>query len=107
DSRSRATAQKHSVDLPSRSRRFTNFDTNYFDLIIAMDEDNLTNIQSMMHFPDQLQKVYLMMQFDSESGLKAVPDPYYGGSNGFENVFEMLEKACESLLNFLKPHISK
>lgn len=105
DFRSRSTALKHGVELPSHSRRFTNYDINYFDLIIAMDKDNFATIQAMMHFPDQLHKVFLMMQFDPDSERVEVPDPYYGGSNGFEDVFAMVEKACESLLNLLKVHI--
>lgn len=109
DSRSRQTALKHGVELPSRSRRFTNFDANYFDLILAMDSQNFSDLVAMMHFPDQKAKLFYLLQFDSSRTEKQweVPDPYYGGALGFENVFSMLEKACEALLNTLKPCIKQ
>lgn len=109
DSRSRSTALKHGVDLPSRSRKFTSFDVNYFDLVLAMDTQNFNDIENLMHFPDQKKKLFYFLQFDTQLNEKQleVPDPYYGGSQGFGTVFSMLEKASEALLTILKPHIQK
>jgi protein-tyrosine phosphatase len=106
DSRSRAAAERHGVSLLSRSRKFEQFDLDYFDLIIPMDTQNQRDIQSLMHGGSVLEKVILLREFDefAKDDLN-VPDPYYGGSDGFEQVFQMVKRSCEGLLMQLKMHI--
>lgn len=106
DSRSRDAAQRHGVSLLSRSRKFERFDLDYFDLIIPMDTQNERDIKSLMHRDYPSEKIILLREFDElAKGDLNVPDPYYGGSDGFEQVFQMVTRSCITLLNQLKSHI--
>lgn len=104
NSKSQATANKHGVQLPSRARKFEYADLEEFDLILAMDFQNFTDILEMDRKEKYKEKISLMRNFDPvESG--NVPDPYYGGLQGFENVFQILNRSCTALLEELKPLI--
>ena len=105
DRRSQETANGHGIHLPSIARRFEYADLEEFDLILAMDSSNLTNINQLDRKGRFTNKVKLLREFDPKPGNKEVPDPYYGGARGFENVFEMVERSCQTLLDELKPHI--
>ncbi|TNE69637.1 low molecular weight phosphotyrosine protein phosphatase [bacterium] len=106
DSRSREAALKHGVELLSRSRKFETFDLDYFDLIIPMDSQNKRDIEYQSHKKEHKEKVILMREFDElANGDINVPDPYYGGAQGFENVYQMVKRSSEELLNQLKPFI--
>jgi protein-tyrosine phosphatase len=96
DVRSIAVAKKCNVDLTNqRARKFTVNDFDDFDLIYAMDKSNYQNILSLARNTNDEQKVRLILnEIHSESDSE-VPDPYYGGANGFENVYQMLDKVCE------------
>lgn len=105
NSKSQQVANKHGVQLHSRSRKFEYSDLEYYDLILAMDHDNLSNVQNLdkrNRFDD---KIALMRSFDPQPGDGAVPDPYYGGMRGFENVFQVVKRSCESLLDELEQQI--
>lgn len=105
NSKSQATANKHGVHLPSKARRFEYADLEEFDLILAMDSQNLSNIRQLDRKNKFEHKIKMMREFDPQPGDGEVPDPYYGGLDGFENVFQVLDRSCEALLNELKPHI--
>ncbi len=105
NSKSQSTANAHGVHLPSIARRFEYQDLEEFDLILAMDSSNYRNILHMDKAEKYSSKVKLMREFDPEPGDKEVPDPYYGGLQGFENVFQVLDRSCTNLLNILKEHI--
>lgn len=105
DRRSQETANAHGVHLPSIARRFEYADLEEFDLILAMDSSNLTNINQLDRRERFTDKVKLLREFDPEPGNKEVPDPYYGGQRGFENVFEMVDRSCQAILDELKPFI--
>lgn len=108
NSKSQATANKHGIELHSKARRFERFDLDYFDLILPMDYDNYENVMDLCSNDDQRKKVYLLRYFDPETeSPESVPDPYYGGMQGFENVFQMVKRSCESLLNELKPYVKQ
>ena len=96
DVRSIEVAKKYGIDLTSqRARKFTVHDFDGFDLIYAMDTSNYQNILSLARNTTDEQKVQLILnEIDSESDAE-VPDPYYGGNDGFENVYSMLDEACE------------
>jgi protein-tyrosine phosphatase len=101
---SRSVAESHGVPLLSRARQFDSDDFNEFDLILAMDASNYSNILTLKSGTTTSQ-VEMMRRFDPQGTSEDVPDPYYGGLNGFEDVFSILERSSEELLNQLTPHI--
>ena len=108
DDRMKASAQRRGVDITSRSRPLTPEDLTSFDLIIAMDAKNVAAIkEAHKHWqskgksvPDDLSgKVKLMTDYSIKfKGATSVPDPYYGGEKGFEQVLDLLEDASEGLV---------
>lgn len=99
DPRSLAVAAKHGVDLPSRARQVNHDDFEITDLFVAMDQANRNGLIEMGAPAD---KVRLLLEWDDESGPEAeVPDPYYGGEDGFDGVYAMCERACRGLLDDL------
>ncbi len=102
DPRSSQTALAHGIDLsPQRSRQVNDDDFERQDYILAMDYDNLRNLQQQC--PDQYQhKLQLLLSYHSDQYLDEVPDPYYGGADGFETVFEMINEACGALLSNIR-----
>ena len=99
DGRMRQTASRHGVSLEDiRARKFKRSDLDDFDLILAMDRNNYQDILALAR-KDQTDKVRLFRSFDPEiGGSKDVPDPYYGGPDGFEHVFDIVERTSENLL---------
>ena len=103
DARMQVHAQKRGYTLSSVSRPVDpDIDFDQFDWIIGMDDNNVFDLQDMARNTDDLHKIYKMTDFCSKEGYNSVPDPYYGGSNGFELVLDILEDACEGLLNEIK-----
>lgn len=100
DSRMRRTAQSYGVNLPSRSRKLEVADFEAFDYIIAMDKYNLQDIQTLNTGEGKAQ-VLMMRKFDPRPGNYSVPDPYYGGDAGFEEVYQILNRSNENLLSYL------
>ncbi len=98
DPRSQECALQRGIDLSSlRARRVNKQDFNEYDYILAMDKDNYSELEEIC--PDELlEKLKLFMDFAPHLSNKEVPDPYYGGSNGFERVFDMVEEAAQGLL---------
>ena len=94
DARAQATAQQHGVDLTSLiARKVSTQDFNDFDYIIAMDNDNLINLKTLQNnlpFPTKA-SVHLFMEFAVNWHTDEVPDPYYDGINGFEEVYKMVK----------------
>lgn len=107
NSKSQATANKHGVHLPSKARKFDYSDFEEFDLILAMDSSNLLSLEEMDHKHRYTDKIRLMREFDPTPDDGEVPDPYYGGMQGFENVFQILDRSCENLLSILAELIKK
>ncbi|MDX1364486.1 low molecular weight protein-tyrosine-phosphatase [Arenibacter latericius] len=97
DPRSIAVAKKHGIDISGqRCRQFTKEDFKKFDYIYAMDKDNYANILALATNSLEQQKVKLILH-KKPSSEQEVPDPYYGGDDGFENVFQLLDSACEQI----------
>ena len=96
DPRSISTAKKNGIDITDqRSRPFTKDDFKNFDLIYAMDNSNRTNILNLANNLEEKAKVKLILnEIDPQSNAD-VPDPYYGGDNGFDHVYAMLDTACD------------
>ncbi len=99
DLRSQEYARKRGIDLSAqRARQVQVQDFAKFDLVLAMDKDNLRLLQNQC--PAEYQhKIKLMMSYASHSPSDVVPDPYYGGGRGFDVVLDYLEDAAEGLLN--------
>jgi low molecular weight protein-tyrosine phosphatase len=105
DERSQAAALKRAVDISAqRARRVARADFTDFDLILAMDRGHYRALRSMAP-PAAAERVRLFLDYAPELGLKDVPDPYYGGPDGFEDVLDMIETAAAALLeDLLKTH---
>ncbi|MCC5623832.1 low molecular weight protein-tyrosine-phosphatase [Nostoc sp. CHAB 5715] len=95
---SAAAATKLGIKLRGRARQFQKSDFQDFDLILAMDQENYENILALDQTKQYQHKVRLMCEFCSQHTLKEVPDPYYGGQEGFNRVIDLLIDACEGLL---------
>ena len=102
---SQQIARSHGVKLQSKARQFEYFDLDYFDLILAMDTENLQNIKSLDKKGHSTEKVSLLRDFDPEPGDGEVPDPYFGGMKGFERVFNIIKRTSNHLLDQLEEHI--
>ncbi|WP_441001451.1 low molecular weight protein-tyrosine-phosphatase [Fodinibius sp. SL11] len=106
NSKSQRTAQKHGITLHSKARQFDASDLDYYNLILAMDNENLKNVREMANGTHE-SKIGRMRDFDPNPGEGEVPDPYYGGPEGFENVFQIVKRSCEKLLDELETHVQK
>lgn len=100
DPRAMETALKNGIDISSqRARQVRESDMTDFDLIIALDR---SHYQALKPFCKDLKKLRLMMEFAPEYKTEDVPDPYYGGKEGFQNVFDMVHSSCRGLLSHIK-----
>jgi protein-tyrosine phosphatase len=105
DERAAAAADRRGIPLESRAQRFLAGHFDDFDLILAMDRQNLADIRSLAPHADADGKVALLREFDPAAvaaGDLEVPDPYYGGEQGFEDVLDMVERACEGLIEEIR-----
>jgi len=103
DKRMQSHAIKRGFNLTSISRKFdpkTDFD--YFDMIIGMDDSNVENLKRMANRAADKGKIFKMTDFSKTFDYDEVPDPYYGGADGFELVLDLLEDSCEGLLDRIK-----
>ena len=105
DLRSITVSKTHHIDISNqKARQFTYEDYINFDHIYVMDQSNKKNVLSLAKTPEDRNKVQLILNELIPNSNLEVPDPYYDEDQGFENVFQMLDKACESivyrLLNF-------
>jgi len=98
DPRSIEVAQAHGVELTSRARKLVVDDLRRFEWVIAMDEQNLRDIQALADRVDARPRIHLMREFESGGEGLDVPDPYYGGEDGFREVYRMIDDACSGLL---------
>ncbi|MGL4908548.1 MAG: low molecular weight protein-tyrosine-phosphatase [Bacteroidales bacterium] len=101
DSRMRRHAQKRGYEIVHRSRPIVMEDFERFDLIIGMDEQNMRALQQLASSKGDFAKLSRMTDYCQHIDVKEVPDPYYGGDEGFERVIDILEDACEGLLEVL------
>lgn len=105
NSKSQQMANKHGVKLNSRARKFEPADLEEFDLILAMDRENLQNIRQLDTQNRFSDKIKLMRDYDPQSGDDEVPDPYYGGMDGFQHVFDVVHRSCAALLDELEEKV--
>ncbi len=96
DLRAVAIAKKYGVDIShQQARQFSATDFDDFDIIYAMDGSNLSDIVSLARSNEDIEKVRLILDELNIGNNNYVPDPYYGGDEGFEKVYELLDAACE------------
>lgn len=96
DERSIATARKHGLDITSqRGRQFSVEDFDEFDYIFVMDKSNHADILSLARTKEEAKKVDLILNKIYPNEQQDVPDPYYGGDHGFENVYQMLDQVTD------------
>lgn len=106
DGRAMAAAQARGFDLGSlRARRVVSEDFARFDLILAMDEDNLSDLERIRP-EDARARLGLLLDYGDSAGTKVVPDPYYGGKNGFEQVLDLVTAACAGLVEDVRRKLS-
>ncbi len=106
DARMRRHGEKRGYFLSSISRQFepqTDFDQ--FDFIVAMDQSNISDLKRLSSSTEHHDKLSMMCDFAVSRSEKEVPDPYYGGADGFEHVFDILEDACLGLINQIEKNL--
>ena len=101
DARSREVAPRNGVVLPSRARQVRASHFTAFQVIVAMDRSNLSDLESLQFKSGGDARLVLMRDFDSEPGNGEVPDPYYGGAEGFDRVYDMVLRSAQGLLDHL------
>ena len=103
DPRSIAIAQKYGIDISQqRCRKFSAKDFQQFDRIYVMDKSNYTNVTALAATESEQTKVKLLLD-EVDLATNEVPDPYYGGADGFNDVFHLISKACDAIALDLDP----
>ncbi|HEC05695.1 MAG TPA: low molecular weight phosphotyrosine protein phosphatase [Thiolapillus brandeum] len=107
DSRAQATALSRNLDLSDlRGRQVETEDFQRFDYVLAMDKENMDILNQLCPAGAE-EKLRLFMDYAPDYGIPEVPDPYYGGDRGFEQVFDMIEEASRGLLEDIRQrHLS-
>jgi len=101
DARTRAAALRRGYDLSSlRARQVSVADFSRYDLVLAMDNANLRDLKRLRGGGDKAELDLFLRRYDLE--IDEVPDPYYGGEDGFEQVLDLVERACDGLLMEVK-----
>lgn len=98
DPRARAVAEAHGIVLPSRARQVERRDFERFDRLVCMDRENR---RALLAMGAPAERTSLLLSFDPDAGVDEVPDPYYGGDAGFSEVFDLVHRATERLLDAL------
>lgn len=99
DKRAVQTMKKHGIDISGLiARQFQKNDFDRFDLILAMDESNYTDILSLASHSSHHNKVKLMLSYHPQVSIKSVPDPWYGDLDGFETVYRLLNESCKHFI---------
>ncbi len=105
DRRMNQAAQRRGLELVGSARQFEAVDFEAFDRILAMDRSNYRNILALDRDGKYADKVSLMCDYCREFATKEVPDPYYGGEEGFNNVIDLLFDACGGLLDEVRSEL--
>ena len=105
DARATAAARRRGFEMRSVAQQVTAADFDRYDLLIAMDRDNLRNLRALAPDAEAAGRIHLLREFDPASAGAPdldVPDPYYGGADGFDHVLDLVEAACAGLLDALR-----
>ncbi|HMQ00739.1 MAG TPA: low molecular weight phosphotyrosine protein phosphatase, partial [Cyclobacteriaceae bacterium] len=102
DIRTLKNAHKNGINIIHLGRQFSPQDFTEFDMLLAMDKSNLYNIKKHDMSGVYEAKIKLMRAFDAHGHMEDVPDPYFGGESGFQEVFEILDRSTHALLDFIE-----
>lgn len=102
DRRMKAAAEKRGIKLEGKARQFQPSDFEKYDLILAMDRDNYWSLVSLDPEKKYRDKIKMMCNYAKFYPDQEVPDPYYGGTEGFNHVIDLLLDACSELLESIK-----
>jgi len=103
DARARSAGERRGVRLTGRARKFKRQDWEAFDYVLAMDRSNYDDLKDSAPSVEAARKLHLLRAFDdSAPKWSGVPDPYYGGDDGFDEVLDICERACQGLLAHLR-----
>ena len=107
DPRSIEVAARNGIALSGRARRVRLEDLFEFELVLAMDRSNLEDLRDLESGSGSETTIKLFLEFDSHPDSDPdVPDPYYGGSDGFQKVFEMVDRTCLALVDHLRQELA-
>ena len=106
DDRMRRHAAGRGYALDSFARQVRDHDFATFDLILVMDRQNLRDIRAFNPAGEQMHRVRLFCEFAPDREETEVPDPYYGGAEGFEQVLDIVENGCKHLLRHIQSQLS-
>jgi len=99
DERSIEIANKYEIDISNqKARQFSRADFDEFDIIYAMDTNNFAHLTSLAENQNERDKIRMILNEIKPESFDSVPDPYYGGDNGFHIVYNMLDKACNKII---------
>ena len=102
DPRTRAVASRRGLELVSRARQVVAPDLDRFDYVIALDAEVMSGLRRLRAQMPATTRVHRLREFEHEADHLDVPDPYYGGDDGFENVHDMVERACAGLFEHIR-----
>ena len=103
DARMRQVAARHGLRYDHRARQISLNDIDYFDWCFVMDDNNYAYLMALASLRGQAHKVRYLRSFDSEAqGAREVPDPFYDGDDGFEEVYRIIERSVQGLLEALE-----
>jgi len=102
DPRTLANARKNGIPINHVCRQLTASDLEYYDYILAMDNSNFNNIMRLRGADKHSEKIALLRDFDPESKGLEVPDPYFGGEDGFQEVFEILDRSMYHFIEHVR-----
>jgi protein-tyrosine phosphatase len=102
DSRMVSVAASHGLRFSHRARQIIRRDLDQFDLILGMDRENYNDLLTLARSPEQKAKIHLLREWDPLGrGLYSVPDPYYSGIDGFEEVYNLIDRCIRNLVSEL------
>ncbi len=107
DSRMISHAKRRGYIITHISRKIRRSDFEYFDKILCMDDQNFDKLIDLSETKEETDKIERITDYCTQHVIDHVPDPYYGGAQGFENVIDILEDACSNLLNTINEDLKK
>lgn len=107
DQRMKDHAEKRSYYIRSISRGVNQYDIVHSDMIICMDNQNIYDLDPLLYDSTDKNRIFKMTDFCTKMDVDHVPDPYYGGYDGFENVLDIIEDACDGLLEVVRKKLGK
>lgn len=105
DTRMQKAMRARKIPIIGRSRQLLTADIEYYDLILAMDHDNLKDARRIAPSENLHHKIQLFCNYCTRHSETQVPDPYYGGEGGFDHVLDLIEDGCTNLLKQLRPSL--